>query len=65
MLKPGASISAKDINQWFQSRVSRHKWLDGGILFIDVVPKSASGKINRQILKSWAARDANGQKGKL
>ena len=30
---------------------AKHKWLSGGIEFIDVVPKSPSGKILRRLLK--------------
>jgi 4-coumarate--CoA ligase len=39
-------------------RVSKHKQLTGGIRFIDEVPKSPSGKIQRKVLKEWAKRDA-------
>lgn len=30
---------------------ARHKWLKGGVGFIDVVPKSPSGKILRRLLR--------------
>jgi 4-coumarate--CoA ligase len=33
------------------SKLSRHKWLDGGIDFVDAIPKSVSGKILRRTLK--------------
>ncbi|KXS20442.1 acetyl-CoA synthetase-like protein [Gonapodya prolifera JEL478] len=40
--------------------LARHKWLDGGIKFVESVPKSPSGKILRRYLrdqakKEWAA----------
>jgi acyl-coenzyme A synthetase/AMP-(fatty) acid ligase len=39
-------------------KVAKHKRLVGGILFIDEVPKLASGKIVRKQMKEWAKRDA-------
>jgi acyl-coenzyme A synthetase/AMP-(fatty) acid ligase len=30
---------------------ARYKWLKGGVEFIDVIPKSPSGKILRRILR--------------
>ncbi|KAL8726088.1 MAG: hypothetical protein Q9166_006925 [cf. Caloplaca sp. 2 TL-2023] len=60
MLKPEAKnkIREGDIHAWIQSRVSPHKYLTGGIAFIDEVPKSASGKILRKVMREWARRDA-------
>lgn len=46
-----------DIKKWFDSSVSRHKRLWGGIVIVDAVPKSASGKILRRHL-----RDRKGDK---
>jgi len=31
-----------------QERLSRHKWLAGGISFIELVPRTASGKVKRR-----------------
>jgi 4-coumarate--CoA ligase len=39
-------------------RVAKHKQLTGGVVFIDEVPKSPSGKIQRKILREWAKNDA-------
>lgn len=53
MLKPNQSnISADDIHQFLESRVAPHKKLRGGVEFIDAIPKSASGKIMRRLLKA-------------
>ncbi|KAF2084658.1 4-coumarate-CoA ligase [Saccharata proteae CBS 121410] len=51
-------VSENDIVSWTAKRVARHKQLLGGVMFVDEVPKSPSGKIQRKIMKEWAARDA-------
>lgn len=38
--------------------MTKHKWLVGGVAFIDDVPKLASGKIQRKVMREWAKKDA-------
>jgi 4-coumarate--CoA ligase len=45
------SVTEKDIYEWTKERVAAYKRLDGGVLFTDTIPKSASGKILRRILR--------------
>lgn len=49
----GANDAAtiKSIQKHVQDHKARHKWLKGGIEFIDVIPKSPSGKILRRMLR--------------
>ena len=51
-------ITAKDIQAWMKDKVAKHKQLVGGIAFVDEVPKLASGKIQRKLMRDWAKRDA-------
>ncbi|KAK0486158.1 AMP binding protein [Armillaria novae-zelandiae] len=44
----------RDISSWIQTKVARHKFLRGGVVVIDVVPKSAAGKILRRELRDRA-----------
>ena len=44
--------TAKEIVDWLAGRVPATKRLRGGIVWIDVIPRSASGKILRRILKA-------------
>jgi len=44
------SSCEKDIHEFMKDKVSAHKQLAGGVEFIDVIPKSASGKILCRIL---------------
>lgn len=47
----GAASMVKDIHAWLLTRVANHKRLRGGIIPVDSIPKSASGKILRRQLK--------------
>ncbi|KAI5458989.1 hypothetical protein BGZ63DRAFT_490846 [Mariannaea sp. PMI_226] len=51
----------KDIHKHVEDHKARHKWLKGGIEFLEIIPKSASGKILRRLLRDRerAARKAN------
>lgn len=55
---------ARDICKHVESHKARHKWLKGGVEFVDVIPKSPSGKILRRLLrdKEKEARRAKGAK---
>jgi acyl-coenzyme A synthetase/AMP-(fatty) acid ligase len=48
---------AADIVDWMNKKVANHKRLRGGIVFVDEVPKSASGKILRRLLKERSKKD--------
>lgn len=54
----------RDIQKFIEKEKARHKWLKGGVEFIDVIPKSASGKILRRLLrdKDRAERKKKGAK---
>lgn len=56
-----------DIVQWMAARVASHKRLRGGVRFVDEIPKSASGKILRRVLKVRAMEEEKkkGKKAKL
>ncbi|KAK9721734.1 hypothetical protein K7432_003201 [Basidiobolus ranarum] len=49
----------KELITYVDSQVSNHKKLRGGIDFIEEIPKSAAGKIQRRVMKEWQrAKDA-------
>ena len=50
-LEENDAMVARDISKWVEDHKARHKWLKGGVEFIDVVPKSPSGKILRRLLR--------------
>ncbi|KIX01159.1 uncharacterized protein Z518_08884 [Rhinocladiella mackenziei CBS 650.93] len=51
-------ISEQEIREWLNARVTKHKRLVGGVAFVPEVPRLASGKIERKVMKEWAKRDA-------
>jgi len=53
------------IVEWLAGRVASHKRLRGGVRFVDEVPKSASGKILRRVLKERAKKEGHTPKARL
>jgi 4-coumarate--CoA ligase len=45
-------VGEEDIKAWVKERVAPYKRLDGGVSFVREIPKSASGKILRRILRN-------------
>jgi acyl-coenzyme A synthetase/AMP-(fatty) acid ligase len=41
----------REIFDFVKSQKARYKWLEGGIVFIDAIPRSPSGKILRRVLR--------------
>ena len=57
--------TAREIIKWLEERVAGHKRLRGGVRFVDEIPKSASGKILRRVLKVRAVEEEQAAKAKL
>lgn len=60
-LKAGVQQSdekAAEIAEWMATKVAPHKKLRGGVYFIDMVPKSPSGKILRRVMRDKVKQDA-------
>ncbi|KAJ6487695.1 AMP binding protein [Mycena sanguinolenta] len=49
---------AASVVKWMETKVAKHKFLRGGVAVIDVVPKSAAGKILRRQLRDQAKAEA-------
>ncbi|CCU98441.1 unnamed protein product [Malassezia sympodialis ATCC 42132] len=47
----------QEILDWFNPKVANHKKLRGGVVFVAEVPKSASGKILRRVLRDIANKN--------
>jgi 4-coumarate--CoA ligase len=56
----------KEIVDWLASKVANHKRLRGGVKLTNEIPKSASGKILRRMLKAQYLEEMkNAPKAKL
>ncbi|QRV92780.1 AMP binding enzyme [Ceratobasidium sp. AG-Ba] len=58
---------AKDVQTWIQGKVAKHKFLRGGVVVVEAIPKSAAGKILRRELRELAKKELveAGSKAKL
>lgn len=54
ILAPGAKVSKKEVTDWVQKRLVKYKWLSGGVEIVDMIPKNASGKILKKVLRATA-----------
>lgn len=52
---PDDEATIKSIIKYVQDHKARHKWLKGGVRFIDAIPKSPSGKILRRLIRDQEA----------
>ncbi|XP_049826559.1 luciferin 4-monooxygenase-like isoform X2 [Aethina tumida] len=46
-----ADLNEKEIEEFVKKQVSNPKWLRGGVIFVNEIPKNASGKILRRDLR--------------
>ncbi|KAF2832317.1 4-coumarate-CoA ligase-like protein [Ophiobolus disseminans] len=57
---------AKKLDEWVKTRLSRHKWLTGGIEVVDLIPRTPSGKmLRREMRDRYHARMKTEGKAKL
>ena len=46
-----ADVQEEDIKLYLATRLAKYKALDGGVRFVDVIPKNPSGKILKRVLR--------------
>ncbi|KAK9871403.1 hypothetical protein WA026_011656 [Henosepilachna vigintioctopunctata] len=55
--KPGAEVTAEELQNFVKGKVSPQKQLRGGVKFLKEIPRNPSGKILRRVLKKIAIKD--------
>ena len=59
VVKPADSnLSEREIKHFMASRVARYKNLDGGVAFVDTIPRNSASKVQRGILRDRAIAEA-------
>ena len=53
IISPHAYMHACILPSVFAGKAAPDKWLRGGIVFVDEIPKSPAGKLLRRVLKDW------------
>ncbi|OAG44053.1 hypothetical protein AYO21_01510 [Fonsecaea monophora] len=65
----GADLSAEalahELTQLVQIQKARHKWLAGGIRFVDIIPRSPSGKTLRRLIRDQETQNKKAIASKL
>lgn len=51
VVKNNPELTEKEVKDFVAKKVAKYKWLEGGVEFIEVIPKNATGKILRRDLK--------------
>ncbi|KAF2464098.1 4-coumarate-CoA ligase-like protein [Lindgomyces ingoldianus] len=55
--KKGSALMEKDVNLYMREKLAGYKQLDGGVIFLEAIPKNASGKILKKELREMARRE--------
>lgn len=64
VLKPSTNpdeATEEYFKEWVKKRVSPYKRISGGVIFVDQIPKSASGKILRRLLRDQVKKEFENQ----
>lgn len=53
----GESPTEAEVHKYMRERLASYKMLEGGVIFLDAIPKNASGKILKRILRDQAKKE--------
>lgn len=52
--KPGTNITEDEVKRLISEKLASYKQLTGGVIFLNEIPKSPSGKILKRVLRELA-----------
>jgi len=55
----GEKVVVARLDVWVQERLSRYKWLRGGMGIVEAIPKSPTGKVLRRVLVEQYEKEVN------
>ena len=53
----GETLAEADVKHFMEGKLAKYKRLDGGVRFIPAIPKTASGKILKRLLREEAKKE--------
>lgn len=57
VVRSSPSLGAEEVKSYLAQRLAKYKRLEGGVVFIDHIPRNPSGKILKRSLREQAARE--------
>ena len=61
----GEKLTEEEVKEYVLSKLAKFKSLEGGVKFVDAIPKNASGKILKRVLRDTAQKEVGSMSAKL
>lgn len=58
-------LNEEEVQKYVSERLARYKELVGGVVFLDEIPKSPSGKILKRVLRDRAEEEMKARRSRL
>lgn len=57
--RPGSDgrLTTAELHKYMRERLASYKMLEGGVVYVDAIPKNASGKILKRLLREQAKQE--------
>ena len=59
--KDGDALTEAEVKAYLADKLAKYKRLEGGVVFLAAIPKTASGKILKRILREQAKKEMGGK----